>query len=41
MKIEEEMSGGAAYDYVRLSELDNRKNEIEERLLFIYEETDL
>ena len=34
-------SGGAAYDYVRLSELDNRKNEIEERLLFIYEETDI
>ena len=39
-KIEEEMQGEAATDYVRLSELDNRKNEIEERLLFIYEETD-
>ena len=35
------MSGEAAYDYVKLSELDNRKNEIEERLLFIYEETDI
>ena len=40
-KIEEEMSGEAAYDYVRLAQLDTRKNEIEERLLFIYEETDI
>ena len=36
--VEQEMSGEAAYDYVRLSELDSRKNEIEERLLEIYEE---
>ena len=35
--VEQEMSGDAAYDYVRLSELDTRKNEIEERLLEIYE----
>ena len=40
-KIEEEMSGEAAYDYVLLAKLDTRKNEIEERLLFIYEETDV
>ncbi len=38
--IEKEMVGDAATDYKRLSELDNRKNEIEERLLFIYEETE-
>ena len=37
-KIEAEMNGEAAYDYVRLSELDTRKNEIEERLLEIYDE---
>lgn len=37
-KIEAEMNGEAAYDYVRLSELDERKNAIEERLLEIYEE---
>ena len=37
-RIEEEMSGDAATDYVRLSELDTRKNEIEERLLELYEE---
>ncbi len=37
-QISEEMSGGAAYDYVRLAELDTRKNELEERLLEIYEE---
>ena len=36
--IEAEMNGEAAYDYVRLSELDERKNAIEERLLEIYEE---
>jgi len=36
--LEVEMSGDAATDYVRLAELDTRKNEIEERLLFIYEE---
>ncbi len=37
-RISEEMSGSAAYDYVRLAELDTRKNELEERLLEIYEE---
>lgn len=36
--IEVEMNGEAAYDYVRLSELDERKNAIEDRLLEIYEE---
>ena len=40
--IEREMqSDTVATDYVRLSELDTRKNEIEERLLEIYEETDM
>ena len=37
-EIEKEMSGEAAYDYVRLSELDTKKNALEERLLEIYEE---
>ena len=37
-QIEEEMNGEAAYDYVRLSELDQKKNALEERLLEIYEE---
>ena len=37
-KITDEMSGEAAYDYVKLSELDTRKNQLEERLLEIYEE---
>ena len=37
-RISAEMSGEAAYDYVRLSELDEKKNELEERLLEIYEE---
>ncbi len=36
--ISKEISGSAAYDYVRLAELDTRKNELEERLLEIYEE---
>lgn len=36
--ISAEMSGEAAYDYVRLAELDQRKNALEERLLEIYEE---
>jgi ATP-binding cassette subfamily F protein 3 len=36
--IETEMSGEAAYDYVRLAELDTKKNALEERLLEIYEE---
>ncbi len=37
-EIQKEMSGEAAYDYVRLSELDEKKNQLEERLLEIYEE---
>ena len=37
-QIEEEMMGEAAYDYKKVAELDTRKNEIEERLLEIYEE---
>ena len=37
-RIELEMNGEAAYDYTRLSELDIRKNELEERLFEIYEE---
>ncbi|MBE6534242.1 MAG: ABC-F family ATP-binding cassette domain-containing protein [Ruminococcaceae bacterium] len=36
--IDEEMNGEAAYDYTRLSELDTKKNELEERLMEIYEE---
>ena len=36
--IDEEMNGDAAYDYTRLSELDIKKNELEEHLLEIYEE---
>jgi len=36
--IETEMVGDAATDYVRLAELDTRKNAIEERLLELYEE---
>ena len=32
------MNGEAAYDYTRLAELDTKKNELEERLLEIYEE---
>ena len=37
-RIQDEMNGEAAYDYVRLSELDTQKNALEERLLEIYEE---
>ena len=37
-EIEAEMNGEAAYDYTRLTELDLKKNELEERLLEIYEE---
>ena len=37
-EIDNEMNGEAAYDYNRLSELDIKKNELEERLLEIYEE---
>jgi len=36
--IEKEMNDEAAYDYVRLAELDTKKNALEERLLEIYEE---
>lgn len=36
-RIEREMNGDAACDYVRLAELDTKKNELEERLLEIYE----
>ncbi|MBQ9783787.1 MAG: ABC-F family ATP-binding cassette domain-containing protein [Clostridia bacterium] len=39
--VETEMAGDAAYDYVRLSELDTRKNALEERLLELYEEIEL
>ena len=37
-EIGEQMAGEAAYDYVILAELDQRKNALEERLLEIYEE---
>ncbi|MBO5882927.1 MAG: ABC-F family ATP-binding cassette domain-containing protein [Clostridia bacterium] len=36
--IDSEMTTEAATDYVRLAELDTKKNELEERLLEIYEE---
>jgi predicted DsbA family dithiol-disulfide isomerase len=36
--IDSEMATEAATDYVRLAELDTKKNELEERLLEIYEE---
>ena len=36
--IEEEMAGDAATDYVRISELDAKKAELEEQLLADYEE---
>ncbi len=36
--IEQEMNGEAATDYMRLAELDTKKNALEERLLEIYEE---
>ena len=39
-ELDRQMQGEAATDYVRLAELDNRKNELEERLLEIYEETE-
>ena len=38
--LETEMQGEAATDYVRLAELDTKKNALEERLLEIYEETE-
>ena len=37
-EIDEEMNGEAAYDYARLTELDEKKNALEERLMEIYEE---
>ena len=37
-ELEVEISGDAAYDYARLTELYNKKEELEERLLEIYEE---
>ena len=37
-KIDEELAGDAATDYVRAAELDARKTALEERLLEIYEE---
>ena len=37
-EIDSEMVSEAATDYVRLAELDTKKNELEERLLEIYEE---
>ena len=37
-KIEEELFGPGASDYIRAAELDTRKNEVEERLMEIYEE---
>ena len=40
-KIQSEMTGEAAYDYVRLSALDSEKNQLEERLLEIYEEIEI
>ena len=40
-KIQAEMTGDAAYDYVRLAELDEEKNGLEERLLEIYEEIEV
>ena len=36
-KIETELFGSAASDYVRAAELDTRKNEVEDRLMEIYE----
>ena len=36
-RIDEELFGSAASDYLRAAELDARKNEIEERLLELYE----
>ena len=38
LEVEEALMGEAAYDYKKAAELDNRKNEIEERLMEIYEE---
>ena len=38
--IEAEKEGDAAFDHVRLSELYKRSEELEERMMFIYEELD-
>jgi ATP-binding cassette subfamily F protein 3 len=40
-ELDARMNGEAATDYVLLAELDTRKNELEERLLEIYEEIDI
>ncbi len=40
-KVTEELFGDAASDYVRAAELDNRKSEIEDRLLELYELTEI
>ena len=37
-RIDTEMNGEAATDYVRVAELDTRKTEKEDRLLAVYEE---
>ncbi len=37
-EVEEALMGEAAYDYKKAAELDERKNQIEERLMEIYEE---
>lgn len=37
-EVENELYGDAASDYIKAAELDTRKNEIEERLMEIYEE---
>ena len=36
-RLDEELFGSAASDYVRAAEIDKRKNEIEEELLLLYE----
>ena len=38
--IDEEMAGDASSDYKRLSELQTRKDELEEQLLLLYEEAE-
>ncbi len=40
-EIDKEMNSSAATDYVRLAALDTQKNALEERLLEIYEETEI
>ena len=36
-KLDEELFGSAASDYVRAAEIDKRKNEIDDELLELYE----